>query len=384
MRRNAHAQIKGLDYEIPGSDAVLDMIVSLVRMSPTDDVDLTTAIKNIPKEELELDEEWHTHVDDAMANLRDIIALRRSALQLTPPGHPKRFSFLVQLSNSLQEVFTKDGTLADLNEIIAFRRAASECTAPTPSDRCELLLNLADSLREKYQKLGSDSDLGEAIKYACAASVHCPSDKEASCRNCLISCMDLKAKELRLPAPTVQAIDSDVRPLGVKRMVQSIIAETTQTLPLRLLNTYTGVLCNRDAQISYFQDSAQYDELLKSSTCDSPECEISIRNRISKYFGYTTLSHRWGAGEPLLRDIEGANIYNLDDGDGFAKLQSFCVFTLRHGYRWAWSDTCCIDKESSSELQEAIGSMFSLYRNSALTIVHLSDISDTTSFADSI
>ncbi|KAI6113476.1 hypothetical protein EDD16DRAFT_1137905 [Pisolithus croceorrhizus] len=168
MRRNAHAQIKGLDYEIPGSDAVLDMIVSLVRMSPTDDVDLTTAIKNIPKEELELDEEWHTHVDDAMANLRDIIALRRSALQLTPPGHPKRFSFLVQLSNSLQEVFTKDGTLADLNEIIAFRRAASECTAPTPSDRCELLLNLADSLREKYQKLGSDSDLGEAIKYACA------------------------------------------------------------------------------------------------------------------------------------------------------------------------------------------------------------------------
>ncbi|KIK17543.1 hypothetical protein PISMIDRAFT_111135, partial [Pisolithus microcarpus 441] len=166
-------------------------------------------------------------------------------------------------------------------------------------------------------------------------------------------------------------------------MVRNIIAEITQTLPLRLLNTYTGALCDRDAQISCFQDSVQYDEL-QSSTCDSPECEQSIRKTISEYFGYITLSHRWGPGEPLLRNIQGSSIYDLDGGEGFAKLQSFCALTLRHGYRWAWSDTCCIDKDSSSELQEAIGSMFAWYRNSALTIVHLADVSGTTSFADSI
>ncbi|KIK17539.1 hypothetical protein PISMIDRAFT_221902 [Pisolithus microcarpus 441] len=318
-----------------------------------------------------------------MEDLQDIIALRRSVLQFTPPGHPGRFLSLVNFSNSLHERFIKGGTLADLDEIIAFRRAASECTAPTPSDRCMLLLNLANSLREKYQKLGLDADLEEAIKYACAASVGCPSEQDASCRDCVASCVQLKAKKSRLPVPTVQATDSAVRPSGVKQIVQSIVAEITQTLPLRLLNTYTGVLCDRDAQISCFEDSAQYKEL-QSFKCDNPECEQSIRKTISKYFGYTTLSHRWGPGEPLLRNVQGVNIYSLDDREGFAKLQSFCAFTLQHGYRWAWSDTCCIDKDSSSELQEAIGSMFAWYRNSALTIVYLADVSGTTSFADSI
>ncbi|KAI6103037.1 hypothetical protein F5141DRAFT_1217616 [Pisolithus sp. B1] len=63
MRRDAHAQIKSFDCKVPGRDAVLDMIVSLVRMSRIDDADLTRAIRNIPREELERDEDWHTNVD---------------------------------------------------------------------------------------------------------------------------------------------------------------------------------------------------------------------------------------------------------------------------------------------------------------------------------
>ncbi|KIK11586.1 hypothetical protein PISMIDRAFT_58083, partial [Pisolithus microcarpus 441] len=49
----------------------------------------------------------------------------------------------------------------------------------------------------------------------------------------------------------------------------------------------------------------------------------------------------------------------------------------------AWSDTCCIDKDSSAERQEAIGSMFSWYHRSSLTIAYLSDVSDTASLASS-
>ncbi|KAI5998389.1 hypothetical protein F5J12DRAFT_694905, partial [Pisolithus orientalis] len=62
----------------------------------------------------------------------------------------------------------------------------------------------------------------------------------------------------------------------------------------------------------------------------------------------------------------------------------FCLVSLRHKFSWAWSDTCCIDKDSSAELQEAIGSMFSWYHRSSLTIVYLSDVSDTGSLAGSI
>ncbi|KAI5993007.1 hypothetical protein EDD15DRAFT_2141108, partial [Pisolithus albus] len=49
----------------------------------------------------------------------------------------------------------------------------------------------------------------------------------------------------------------------------------------------------------------------------------------------------------------------------------------------AWSDTCCIDKHSSAEVQETIGSMFAWYRQSALTIVYLSDVTDIGSLGSS-
>ncbi|KAI6167517.1 hypothetical protein EDD17DRAFT_1043735 [Pisolithus thermaeus] len=316
-------------------------------------------------------------------DLTEVITLQRTALQLTPPGHQGRFLSLVNLSKSLHERFIKGGTLADLDEIIAFRRATLECTPPTPSDRCMSLLNLANTLREKYQRLGMDADLAEAIKHACATLVRCPLEHVSLCRDCVASCVELRAKKSRMSVPPVQAIDSDTTSSGVKQMVRSIATEVTKTLPLRLLNTHTGTLYDRDAQMSYFEDSAQYHELL-SSTDGSTGCDLSVRKTVSKFFGYTTLSHKWGTGEVSLRNIQGNSVYDIDGGEGFAKLQNFCALTLRHGYTWAWSDTCCIDKESSSELQEAIGSMFSWYRDSALTIVHLSDVSGTASFTNSV
>ncbi|KIO09227.1 hypothetical protein M404DRAFT_309019 [Pisolithus tinctorius Marx 270] len=69
--------------------------------------------------------------------------------------------------------------------------------------------------------------------------------------------------------------------------------------------------------------------------------------------------------------------------EGFEKLQSFCVVACERGFLWAWSDTCCIDKDSSAELQEAIGSMFAWYRRSSITVVYLSDVPDTDSLGNS-
>ncbi|KAI5984600.1 hypothetical protein EDD15DRAFT_2583215 [Pisolithus albus] len=77
-------------------------------------------------------------------------------------------------------------------------------------------------------------------------------------------------------------------------------------------------------------------------------------------------SHRWGEDEPLLRDVEGHSVYDLSTKGGFGKLQAFCLRACKEDYLWAWSDTCCIDKDSSAELQEAIGSMFTWYRRHQL------------------
>ncbi|KAI6038645.1 hypothetical protein EDC04DRAFT_2569526, partial [Pisolithus marmoratus] len=108
-----------------------------------------------------------------------------------------------------------------------------------------------------------------------------------------------------------------------------------------------------------------------------------IRTTVSKYFRFVTLSHRWGEGEPLLHDVEGRSIYSMSANGGFGKLQAFCLRACEQDYLWAWSDTCCIDKDSSAELQEAVGSMFAWYRRSALTIVHLSDVPNTGSLGGS-
>ncbi|KIK15181.1 hypothetical protein PISMIDRAFT_115586, partial [Pisolithus microcarpus 441] len=172
----------------------------------------------------------------------------------------------------------------------------------------------------------------------------------------------------------------DIRPL-----IKKAVSDKLEKIPLRLLHAPTGALCNRDAQISHFEGSPQYKRLLSlPSSLDKQQLEAEINNVISEYFEFTTLSHRWGSGEPLLRDVEGKNIDNLGSADGEAKLQMFCMLALQHDFQWAWSDTCCIDKDSSAELQEAIGSMFTWYHRSSLTIVHLSDVFDGDSLVSSV
>ncbi|KIM58836.1 hypothetical protein SCLCIDRAFT_1188627, partial [Scleroderma citrinum Foug A] len=46
----------------------------------------------------------------------------------------------------------------------------------------------------------------------------------------------------------------------------------------------------------------------------------------------------------------------------------------KDGYKWLWVDTCCIDKQSSAELSEAINSMYQWYENSGICYVYLHNI----------
>ncbi|KAF2731259.1 HET-domain-containing protein [Polyplosphaeria fusca] len=60
---------------------------------------------------------------------------------------------------------------------------------------------------------------------------------------------------------------------------------------------------------------------------------------------------------------------------GYGKLQ-FCKERAASDHLdYFWVDTCCIDKSSSTELSEAINSMFRWYREAAKCYVYLSDVS---------
>jgi hypothetical protein len=120
---------------------------------------------------------------------------------------------------------------------------------------------------------------------------------------------------------------------------------------------------------------------------------------------YGILSHRWfDTGEPSYQEMMGENLRSLSharhpssnrisrlngghctlhvsctarvkevQSPGYIKLERCCEEATRFGLHFLWSDTCCIDKNSSAELDESIRSMFRWYRNSTICIAYLGE-----------
>ncbi len=96
--------------------------------------------------------------------------------------------------------------------------------------------------------------------------------------------------------------------------------------------------------------------------------------------GYVILSHVWDESEELemsFQDIqrihERCAVSCQDPRDLVnTKIRKYCELAERHGYKWAWIDTCCIDKTSSAELMETINAMYQYYALSLVCYVYLS------------
>ena len=89
---------------------------------------------------------------------------------------------------------------------------------------------------------------------------------------------------------------------------------------------------------------------------------------------YAILSHRWGLAQD---EISFADINESRDifcKKEYAKLKGFCDLAASLGLRYGWDDTCCINKGDSSELTEAINSMYRWYSGSAVCIIYLEDV----------
>ncbi|KAI5994915.1 hypothetical protein F5J12DRAFT_409788 [Pisolithus orientalis] len=312
-------------------------------------------------------------------DLDEVITMRRAASECMIPTDPQRQRILLKLDVCLYERFRKEGSVVDLEEIISLRRVALEYT-PLPN-RCRPLLSLADSLLEKFQQQGLVDDIDEAISLAhTATGLYPPRQPDlALSLECLARCRKAKVgTEARLKGAGIDPPSSGFS--DIKNFIKDRFYAIVGNLPPRLLHTPTGVMCNRAAQLSYFEGSPQYQRLLSSaSSLDRQRFQMEIGSEVTDFFQIAMLSHRWGSDEPVLCDVEDKNIYELRGTDGLAKLQQFCLLALERNFQWAWSDTCCINKDSSTELQKAIASMFSWYRRSSLTIVYLFDAFDADS-----
>ncbi|KAF9471239.1 hypothetical protein BDN70DRAFT_820256, partial [Pholiota conissans] len=99
---------------------------------------------------------------------------------------------------------------------------------------------------------------------------------------------------------------------------------------------------------------------------------------------YAILSHTW------LRSQSGKITFDLwrkRDFDllhlGYRKLVQFSRAALEdHGLSLGWMDTVCIDKSSSSELDESIRSMYKWYEDSSICITHLAESSSIADMAN--
>ncbi|KAG2337073.1 hypothetical protein BDR05DRAFT_970587 [Suillus weaverae] len=164
------------------------------------------------------------------------------------------------------------------------------------------------------------------------------------------------------------------RQIQTERAIQETIKAQLDDAPHRLLNTFTGRLCDREVQIDAFKTSTEYREILSSTLVHVDIRMERIKDVVETYFRCVTLSHRWEGKEPLLHDIQDKDVDELNPVGGIVKLQSFCKTARAAGYRWGWIDTCCIDQTNNVELQKSLNSMFVWYHTSALTMVYLSDV----------
>ncbi|KAG2115486.1 hypothetical protein DEU56DRAFT_710242, partial [Suillus clintonianus] len=128
---------------------------------------------------------------------------------------------------------------------------------------------------------------------------------------------------------------------------------------------------------SYYQttvDKIKEDDIVPNV---HEEWEDAILRLIKEKVQYAILSHRWVDGDSetsfqyMRSKVKVGSFDSPGHVSGLGKLYAFCQ-KARNDFNcsFAWCDMCCIDKTSSSELDEAIRSMFRWYRNSHICITY--------------
>ncbi|KAF8549449.1 hypothetical protein OG21DRAFT_1447848 [Imleria badia] len=268
------------------------------------------------------------------------IARYTSALSLEPPNP---IDILMKRSKARASEGLWEDALADANEVI--KRDPS-------SHR---------GYERKYAALHGAEDYGEANN----ALRHMLSIIEKS--------PDEEIRRLRAnyttPRETIAAIDAAIH-------------EIFSLCPLVLIDVTTGRLCNAEERTRMFKSETPFKKIV-SETATRKIDRAHIRQSAAKYFKWIMFSHTWEGKEPTFKDVNLVDsLWKLDESPLNDKLRQFCTTASEDGYRWAWSDTCCIDKATSAILSQSLISMYSWYEEAAETLVYLADVMSSAELGD--
>ncbi|KAF2495486.1 HET-domain-containing protein, partial [Lophium mytilinum] len=103
--------------------------------------------------------------------------------------------------------------------------------------------------------------------------------------------------------------------------------------------------------------------------------------QLKEFFGdatppYAILSHTWEEDEVSLQALATAR-HNVPELAGHTKIRKCCEIAASDGFQYVWIDTCCIDKTNSTELSEAINSMYRWYEEAVVCYAYLADVYPT-------
>ncbi|KAG8215514.1 hypothetical protein J3R82DRAFT_9161 [Butyriboletus roseoflavus] len=175
------------------------------------------------------------------------------------------------------------------------------------------------------------------------------------------------------PDPEIRLLRGNyINPSDTKNAVLEVFRKFVDNSPFRLIDTRSGRLCDAEKRRKIFKEDPIFKELVSSMTTQLHLERINTVTR--QYFQYVMLSHRWEAKELELADVLDNSIYELNTSPALTKLQRFCRLARDAKFRWAWSDTCCINRDKDVEFAKSINSMFHWYRCSAATIVYLTGV----------
>ncbi|KAI6015000.1 hypothetical protein F5J12DRAFT_911546 [Pisolithus orientalis] len=164
-----------------------------------------------------------------------------------------------------------------------------------------------------------------------------------------------------------------ISPSETTAVIDPIVREILNNCPLVVINVTSGCLCDGSERMRIFKAGPSFKQLLSSTTTEIDK--EKILRAVAGFFGYVVFSHVWEGTEPSFQDVNAVkSVWNLPDTPQNEKLRNFCKETQRLGYNWAWSDTCCIDKSTSSILNQSLTSMYKWYADSAATLVFLAGV----------
>jgi tetratricopeptide (TPR) repeat protein len=111
-----------------------------------------------------------------LADLNEAVTITEQALSAIPADHPRRSSYLSDLSGVLRTQFEQTGMLADLDRAVQLGHEAVNVTAADYPGRARYASNLGSALHVRYLRTGAVGDLDQAVTILEQAVAAAPAD----------------------------------------------------------------------------------------------------------------------------------------------------------------------------------------------------------------